>query len=143
MLTAKFVAMQGIDHEPASNWWVKHVLKKRDKIFASVRKQQTRYIKKSHKFGIELLNIVEQAQALDAKNGNTLWTNAISKEMENVRVPFDVLPDGKSIPIGHHFVQCHMVLEIKMEDFRCKARLVAGGNMTKASATIIYASVVS
>ena len=30
-----------------------------------------------------------------------------------------------------------------MEDFRCKARLVAGGHMTKAPATITYASVVS
>jgi hypothetical protein len=30
-----------------------------------------------------------------------------------------------------------------MEDFRCKARLVAGGHMAKAPATITYASVVS
>jgi hypothetical protein len=30
-----------------------------------------------------------------------------------------------------------------MEDFRCKARLVAGGHMTKAPANITYASVVS
>ena len=27
---AKFAAAQGIDHEPAFNWCVKHVLKKRD-----------------------------------------------------------------------------------------------------------------
>ena len=26
--TAEFTVAQGIDHEPASNWWVKHVLKK-------------------------------------------------------------------------------------------------------------------
>ena len=30
-----------------------------------------------------------------------------------------------------------------MEDFRCKVRLVAGGHMTKAPATIRYASIVS
>ena len=30
-----------------------------------------------------------------------------------------------------------------MEDFRHKARLVAGGHMTKATATIMYASVIS
>ena len=29
-----------------------------------------------------------------------------------------------------------------MEDFRCKAGLVAGGNMTKGPATIMYVSVV-
>ena len=36
-----------------------------------------------------------------------------------------------------------MVFNIKMEDFRHKAGLVAGGHMTKAPATITYASVVS
>jgi hypothetical protein len=36
-----------------------------------------------------------------------------------------------------------MIFDIKMDDFRCKARLVAGGHMTKAPATITYASVVS
>ena len=143
MQTAEFAVAQGIDHEPAFNWWVKHVLKKRDRIITSIRKQQTRYLKKSHKFGIELPKTVEQALALDAKNGNTLWADAISKEMENVRVAFKVLPDGKSVPIGHQFVQCHMVFDIKMEDFRCKARLVAGGHMTMAPDTITYASVVS
>ncbi len=33
--------------------------------------------------------------------------------------------------------------DVKMEDFRYKARLVAGGHLTKAPATITYASVVS
>ena len=36
-----------------------------------------------------------------------------------------------------------MIFDIKMEDFRQKARLVAGGRMTKAPPTITYASVVS
>ena len=63
--------------------------------------------------------------------------------MENIVVTSQVLPDGKSVPIGHQFEQCHMVFDIKMENFRQKARLVAGGNMTKASATIMYASTVS
>ena len=40
-------------------------------------------------------------------------------------------------------MQCHMVFGIKMEDFRCKARLVAGDHMTKAPATITYVSVMS
>ena len=80
---------------------------------------------------------------IDAKNGNTLWADAISEVMNDVRVAFKILPDGKPVPIGHQFVQCHMVFDIKMEDFRRKARLVAGGYMTKTLATIMYASVVS
>ena len=56
---------------------------------------------------------------------------------------FEVLPDRKSVPIGHQFVQCHMVFDVKMEDFRCNARHVAGGHMPEVPATITYASVVS
>ena len=77
---AEFAAVQGIDNEPAFNWWVQHLLKKRDRIIASVRKWQTRSLKRSHKFGIELLMTVEQAYALEAKNGNTLWADTISKK---------------------------------------------------------------
>ena len=91
---------------------------------------------------MKLPKTVEEAHVLDAKNDNTLWADAISKEMENVRVAFKVLSDRKSVPIGYQFVRCHMVFNIKMEDFRRKSRLVAGGNMTKAPATIAYANVV-
>ena len=36
-----------------------------------------------------------------------------------------------------------MIFDVKMEDFKRKARLVAGGHLTEAPATITYASVVS
>ena len=75
---AEFAVVQGIDHEPAFNWWVKHMLKKRNKINVSIRKQQTRYLKRSYEFGIDLPKTVEEALALKAKNGNTLWGDALS-----------------------------------------------------------------
>ena len=37
-------------------------------------------------FGIDLPKTVDVADTLDAKNGNTLWEDVISKEIENVRV---------------------------------------------------------
>ena len=80
------------------------MLKKRDRIIASVRKQQTEYLKRRHKLGIELLKTMEQAHALDATNGNSLWADKISKEMKNIIVAFEVLPDGKSGCISHQFV---------------------------------------
>ena len=70
--TAEFAVAQGIDHEPPYNWLVKHELKKKDRTIASVRKWQRRYLKRSHKFGIEHPKTVEEALTLDAKNGNTL-----------------------------------------------------------------------
>ena len=44
---------------------------------------------------------VEEAYALDAKKDNILWAKAMSKEMENVRMAYEVFPDGKPVPIGH------------------------------------------
>ena len=97
------------------------MFKKRDRIIARVRKQQIRYLKKSHNFCIELPINVEQALTLDAKNGNNLWANALSKVLENIRVAFNMLADGKSTDISHQFMQCHIVFDNKMEDFRGKA----------------------
>jgi hypothetical protein len=44
---------------------------------------------------------VSHALTLDKKNGNTLWWDAILKEMANVRIAFDVF-DGekKDLPPG-------------------------------------------
>jgi hypothetical protein len=58
---------QGIDHEPAFNWWVPHVLKKCDRIIPLVCKRTTRYLKQTHKFGIEVPKTVKEALALDRK----------------------------------------------------------------------------
>ncbi len=134
---------KGIDLEPAFNWWVPHVLKKRDWIISLVCKWTTRYLKRTHKFGIEVPKTVKEALTLDRKNGNTLWADAIAKEMREVRIAFNILPDGRSVPIGYQKIPCHMIFDVKMEDFRQKAQLVAGGHQTQAPATITYASVVS
>ena len=48
-----------------------------------------------------------------------------------IRVAFEISANGKKAPIGHQFVKCFMVFGTKMEDFRQKARLVAGGHMTE------------
>ncbi len=134
---------KGIDHEPAFNWWVPHVLKKRDWIISIVRKRTTRYLKRTHKFVIEVPKTVKEALALDRKNGNTLWADAIAKEMKEVCIVFNILPDGRSAPIGYQKIPCHMIFDVKMEDFQQYAELVAGDHLTQAPATITYASVVS
>ena len=81
------------------NWGVKHVLTKRDSIVASVRKSQARYLKRNHKFGIELPKTVELALALDDQNDNTFCHDAVAKEMANVRASFKILPDRVQTPI--------------------------------------------
>jgi hypothetical protein len=108
-----------------------------------VRKHNPCYLKRTHKVGIEVPNNVKVALELDKRNGNTFWADAIAKEMKDVLVAFKVLLDRQSVPISCQKILCHIILDIKMEDFQCKARLFAGGHLTKASTTITDPSVVS
>ncbi len=116
--TAEYAMTQGIDHKPAFNWWVPHVLKKCDRIISLVCKRTTRYLKRTHKFGIEVPKTIKEALDLDRKNGNTLWADAIAKEMKEVCIAFNILLDGHSVPIGYQKIPCHMIFDVKMEDFR-------------------------
>ena len=138
---AEYAISKSIEDEPAFNYWAPYVLKRRDRIIAAVNK---RYHKRTHKFGFEIPKTVKRALEIDKENGNTLWHDAIAKEMKNVRVAFEPLEDGKDVPIGHKFMQCHIVFDVKMEaNFRRKARLVAGGHMVLDPAVLTYSSVVS
>ena len=47
---------------------------------------------------IAMDNELEQAMVLNATNGNILFADAISKEMENVKVVFEILPDKEKNP---------------------------------------------
>jgi hypothetical protein len=76
-------------------------LKKHDRSISLVRKQTTRYLKRTHKFGIEVPKTVKEVLALDRKNGNTLWVDAIAKETKQVCIAFNILPDGHSVPIRY------------------------------------------
>ena len=80
---------------------------------------------------------------LDKTNGNDLWWEAIKKEMKAVRIAFKILEGDEKPPPASQFMKCHMIFDIKMEDFRRKARLVAGGHTTETLKTFTYASVVS
>ncbi len=113
---------QGIDHELAFDWWVLHVLKKHDRVISLVCKRTTCYLKRTHKFGIEVPKTVKEAFALDRKNCNTLWADAITKKMKEVCIAFNILSDGHSAPIGYQKISCHMIFDVKMKDFRQKSQ---------------------
>ena len=86
---------------------------------------------------------MDEAYALNTATGTSFRCEAIEKEIKNVPVAFDVLNDGIVPPLNHQFMHCHMIFDVKMEDFCCNAKLVAGGHMTKAPAPVSYASIVS
>ncbi len=89
-----------------------------DRIIAKVESQ---YWKQTHKLGIEVPKSLEDALEIDRLTGTNLWRKAIEKEMSNVMPAFKVLKDDEPTPIGHHFIGCHMIFDVKM-DFTRKAR---------------------
>ena len=88
-------------NEPAFNWWVGFVLKKRERIISLVRKRNTCYLKRNKKFGIALPKNVKEALQLDKEKGNTTWADAIATDMKNVKVAFNILNDGEMAPQDH------------------------------------------
>ena len=139
---AEYAVSTHISEEPAFAWWAPSVLKKCNRIIA---KTKSKYWLKTHKFGIEIPKSVLQARQIDAKSENTLWWDAICKEMKNVRPAFEAFGGGvEQLPSRFQEIKCHMIFEVKIgENFRRKARLVAGGHTTEAPATLTYSSVVS
>jgi hypothetical protein len=69
-------------------WWAPHFLKKRTIIIAAVTK---RYHKRTHKFGIEVTKSWDDCVRLDKDNDNTLWQDAVRKEMKNVIIALKIL----------------------------------------------------
>ena len=124
--TAEFVVSRGIADEPAFKWWVPCTLHLRDRIIADVNKIIGRI---THKHGIELPTLVALAKNLDEKNCNTLLVDAINREIENLKVSFDILEDGAKILVGHNKASGHLVIDVHVALER-KDRLVKDGHRT-------------
>ncbi len=115
--TAKYAMTFGIDHEPAFNWWVPHVLKKRNRIIFLVWKRKIRHLKRTHKVGIEVPKPVKEAFDLDRKNCNTFWANAIATKMKEVWIAFKIVPDRHVALIGYQKIPCQWFLTSRWKTF--------------------------
>eukprot|EP00957_Ditylum_brightwellii_P015517 1168923-Ditylum_brightwellii.AAC.1 len=62
--------------------------------------------------------------------------------MYNVGILFEILPEGRSVPVGWKKVTGHLVFDVKMDITR-KARWVLGGHKTADPEGSTYAGVVS
>jgi hypothetical protein len=84
------------------------------------------------KYGVIIPHSVKHAKELDTEKSNTLWADAIKKEIDFLlRLGcFDFrAPDFKP-SLEYQFVMLTIIFEVK-QDGRCKARLVAGGHMVE------------
>jgi hypothetical protein len=82
-----------------------------------------------------------KAYAIECCNGSKLWTNAIAKEMLNVRPALKFVDDNK-IPEFLKPVGVHMILDVKM-DLTQKACLVANGHEMEVPTESTYSTIVT
>ena len=136
---AEYAKAQDIATEPAFRWWLPYVLKRRDRLITAVK---ARVRKTTHKYGIEIPTSIQHAFELDRKNGNTIWRDAIRKEMTNVGIAFDILEHEETVPVGYEKVTGHIIFDVKM-DFTRKARWVLDGHKCPQPDMSTYAGVVS
>ena len=141
---AEYAVQRNIHSKPAFAWWVPHVLKKRNHIIAKVK---SKYWTHTHKFGIRIPKNVTEAKKLDTLNSNTLWWDAIYKEMTNFRIAFETY-DGSIKDLieiqGYQYMDYHMIFDVKMgKNFQTKACMVSGSHQTTTLTSLTYLSVVS
>ena len=83
---SEYTVLTRIQEEPAFARWVPPVLIKRNRIVAKVK---SKYWIRTHKFGLKFPKSVTEAIAIDRENRDTLWRDAVCKEMKNVRIAFE------------------------------------------------------
>ena len=135
---AEYGVKVGIADEPAFSWWVPYTLRKRDQIVSAVNR---RVIRCTHKYGIRIPMTIKDAYKLDSENNNTLWRDAIRKQMKNVLIAFET-QESSDPPRGYIITTYHMIFDVKM-DFTQKARIVADGHKMSEPSVSLYAGVVS
>ena len=54
----------------------------------------------THKYGIEVPTSLDHAKRIDERNKNTLWSDAIQKEMDSIAVAFEILEPDDPTPVG-------------------------------------------
>jgi hypothetical protein len=98
---------------------------------------------KVYNFGILVPRNVKEAFELDKANGNSLWKDAMTKEIDNIQAYKTFKDMGKvKFVDGFKKIIVHFVFAVK-HGLRHNARLVAGGHLTEPTMEGSYSSVVS
>jgi hypothetical protein len=59
-----------------------------------------------------------------------------------VRIAFKIINGYKAIPPTYKYITCHMICDVKMEDFSSDARFVVEGHTTDTPHAMMYAIIV-
>ena len=96
----------------------------------------------AYKYGIWVLRTVKEALEIDRINGNTLWQDAIIKEIAALQEFKTFKRAGakfQELKSEYQYAPLRMVFDVK-QDLRRKARLVIGGHVVDSGMHDTYAS---
>ena len=127
-----------------SKWkWTNRFIKKKKK-FGRLKRQMMSARRKSkgpkYQFGIRVPRSLSKAYELDKLNKDTLWAEAIHKEVETLMDKYDcfqVLPPGQDPPEDYQYIPLLWTFAVKF-DGRRRARCVASGHVTEGLKDDIY-----
>jgi hypothetical protein len=109
---AQYAVDNQIEYEPAFEWCVRGLFKKKNRLIKTMKKH---HVRRGFKFGIQIPTTWEEAIDLDKENGNNFWLEATMKELSNVCIAFDIQGRDKTPPVGYRRIPCHLIFDIKMD----------------------------
>ena len=141
---ATYVKDHQLQDQPEWKWARRYI--KSPKRFLRYTTQMAKMKRKlgpKFKFGVRVPRNLKEAFILDQENKDTLWKDAILKELRKIMSfnVFRVSPDGKP-PEGYKQIPCHIIFDVK-HDGRRKARFVAGGHLTLDPGEDSYSGVIA
>ena len=68
----------------------------------------------SHKYSVQIPSTVQEAYMFDKANGHTFCCDALNKDMENLKLAFDIFPGGKSPPVHYFKESGYFIFDVSM-----------------------------
>eukprot|EP00590_Aulacoseira_subarctica_P006350 CAMPEP_0172427118 /NCGR_PEP_ID=MMETSP1064-20121228/40690_1 /TAXON_ID=202472 /ORGANISM="Aulacoseira subarctica , Strain CCAP 1002/5" /LENGTH=73 /DNA_ID=CAMNT_0013171139 /DNA_START=861 /DNA_END=1082 /DNA_ORIENTATION=- len=66
--------------------------------------------RKGYKFGLRVPDNAAEAYEIDRENGDTNWADAITKEMQNNYIAFDVKGPGEKAPPDYKHIPHRLII---------------------------------
>ena len=109
-----------------------------------LQKVKSKYWQRTHKYGVKIPKSVEETHFIDKENRDSMWADAIKKEMPKIIGAVEEHDDDVSKLVGYLQISGHLIFDVKLaENFRCKAWFVADGHKTETPPSVTYSTVVS
>jgi len=82
-----------------------------------VRKIKSKYLSRTHKYGVRIPKSMQEAIEIDKESNTTLWWNSVMLEMNNVMPTFEVFEKIiEDLPIDYTQIKWHVIWNVKLGD---------------------------